>query len=465
MLAHFPHSKEIGVNMKTNKWIQRLVLLLVVATPLLSQAQRTVEAEGVNSGGGGDHIRATFMGMGERVIKFFELDPRGTVIAKKNNLDLEKYRKTLDVNKIQVTRETLIDRTGSIVESLVEKKSLLLNLDIWQEHLDRKRNIYYQVCHEMSRIADYNDENYIICGGLRDIKQTDFERYSASVKIKSPYQICSLSEPQNTASSPTYADPYYNKYLMPGQINYTEIFKGYDDMAAARKANRNEFINAISSLKMNEHGLVEIKQYSTDATYLALYATALKQAFGPATGIKHAASAITPTYVTVSAGLPGFERFHSQDWDGGFQLYFFATYDVAAEAKIEKIKMGEFKKLEEAAHEIRQKIFQWHKNDLQLMREHLILTQVFGVAPTEQEIKTTLKSLKTSPENSLSVTSLKINPENLRSQLQNTKNDLTTIVNTLKQINNCASTSSQLATANNKWLKLANEILNGAAND
>jgi hypothetical protein len=144
-----------------NHSLKILTVLFFIGT-LLSNSSASAH----RVGNGGDHIRASFIQMGQAVIEYLEETQEGAQIVSQNQLDLKVLNETLDIERISVSDDTLRDNSGSIVDALGEPDSITLQKTSWFNHLERSTDIYFLVFHEMLRSAGINDDNYIISKSL-----------------------------------------------------------------------------------------------------------------------------------------------------------------------------------------------------------------------------------------------------------------------------------------------------------
>ncbi len=144
----------------TNKNLKAAVLmgLLTITTSLPAFAHRV--------GNGGDHVRATFLQMGQAVIDYLQQTQEGAALVTNQKLKILDLQDTLDINKVAVSDDVLRDNSGSIVEALGIPDSIILQKSSWFSHFEKSTDIYYLVFHEMLRSAGVNDDNYIISKAL-----------------------------------------------------------------------------------------------------------------------------------------------------------------------------------------------------------------------------------------------------------------------------------------------------------
>jgi hypothetical protein len=116
--------------------------------------------------GGGDIVRAEFLNRGEAIVMFLEETETGRNLLQENKLNVENLKLSLDVNKLMVTEETIIDRTGSVVDAVGAPGVIVLNRNRWLEHSERDSDVYFMVFHEMLRENGINDDNYVISKSL-----------------------------------------------------------------------------------------------------------------------------------------------------------------------------------------------------------------------------------------------------------------------------------------------------------
>jgi hypothetical protein len=117
-------------------------------------------------GNGGDHIRATFIKVGQAVVQFLKETEQGSQIAKKSKLNLASLEASLDVEKISVVEEVLRDNSGSVVEAIGEPGFIRLQKESWFRHFEKDHDVTYLVFHEMLRSASVNDDNFTISSAL-----------------------------------------------------------------------------------------------------------------------------------------------------------------------------------------------------------------------------------------------------------------------------------------------------------
>lgn len=117
-----------------------------------------IDLLGHKVGNGGDYLRGQFILIGEQVLQHIEKSD----LANDTRLNLNDLKDTLDINKISVVDDLLIDNTGSVVDAIGVPGLILLQSDSWNEHFEKQRNVYYLVLHEMLRSAGVNDDNYVI---------------------------------------------------------------------------------------------------------------------------------------------------------------------------------------------------------------------------------------------------------------------------------------------------------------
>lgn len=113
-------------------------------------------------GNGGDHVRATFMQMGDAVLAYLQETAEGQKIIVDQNLQIADLKAVLDINVIEVQDGILIDNTGSAVDAIGVKDKITLAKDRWNDHFENDRDVYFLVFHEMLRAVQVNDDNYII---------------------------------------------------------------------------------------------------------------------------------------------------------------------------------------------------------------------------------------------------------------------------------------------------------------
>ncbi|MCC2678197.1 MAG: hypothetical protein K0R29_773 [Pseudobdellovibrio sp.] len=113
-------------------------------------------------GNGGDYLRGQFIALGQQIILFLEETEDGQNLVSSRQLNVEALKSTLDINKLTVVQDLLIDNSGSVVDAIGVPDLIIINADSWMDHFERERNIYYLVFHEMLRSAAINDDNYVV---------------------------------------------------------------------------------------------------------------------------------------------------------------------------------------------------------------------------------------------------------------------------------------------------------------
>lgn len=144
--------------------MKKIILMSVMALSLTAQAHRV--------GNGGDHIRASFIQVGQAVIEFLETTQQGAALVKNAHLNVHDLEATLDIEQIAVEDQTLRDNSGSIVEALGEPHSIRLQKEAWFNHFEKNHDVFYLVFHEMLRSASVNDDNYRISSALNPFPMT-----------------------------------------------------------------------------------------------------------------------------------------------------------------------------------------------------------------------------------------------------------------------------------------------------
>jgi len=138
--------------------MKKIIALSVILLSLAAHAHRV--------GNGGDHIRASFIQVGEAVIDFLQNTQQGTNLIRDAKLNIANLQATLDIEEISVVDETLRDNSGSIVDAIGEPRSIQLQKEAWFDHFEKNHDIYYLVFHEMLRSAAVDDDNYKISAAL-----------------------------------------------------------------------------------------------------------------------------------------------------------------------------------------------------------------------------------------------------------------------------------------------------------
>lgn len=138
--------------------------LVIISSLILSF---TLQASaGHVTGNGGDHVRGMFLKMGEVVIAFLKQTQEGQKILLDNNLDAVALEKLLNIEIVSAIETDLIDNGGSSVDAIGEKGKIVLQKTRWIDHLEKERDVYYLVFHELLRALVVNDDNYVISKSL-----------------------------------------------------------------------------------------------------------------------------------------------------------------------------------------------------------------------------------------------------------------------------------------------------------
>src|SRR5690606_35319807 len=91
---------------------------------------------GHRHGNGGDHVRASFMKLGEAALRYLEETEQGQTIIRAHNLDVQALRELNSIEVIRVAEGVLIDNSGSKVEAIGEPGRIILAGDMWMEHFE-----------------------------------------------------------------------------------------------------------------------------------------------------------------------------------------------------------------------------------------------------------------------------------------------------------------------------------------
>ena len=200
---------------------------------------------------------------------------------------------------------------------------------------------------------------------------------------KSDFLEKRLSGEPGTQPKIPFGDPAYRKYLEPGQFPHSEVTKAYDLTRSGREKvydNLNRVLMSIGSMQ-DEFGVYRMEfdpRFFEGA--LDQYVQAVKQAFGPETGLKVASTGSTHYSVDV----------FKDTWASGSTFKTRTTFgiylvtDTQAEKKIELTKIKVFEEIEELLAYVRHVV----SKELQVgAEEWKALTQIFGQNPTDEEIR------------------------------------------------------------------------------
>ncbi|HEY8271862.1 MAG TPA: DUF4360 domain-containing protein [Pseudobdellovibrionaceae bacterium] len=139
---------------------------LVISCVILSLSLSAQASVGHVTGNGGDHVRGMFLKMGEAVVSFLQQTQEGQKLLLDNHMDPQSLQKLLDIQTVSVSETSLVDNGGSDVDAIGEKGKIVLQKNRWMEHLEKERDVYYLVFHELLRALVINDDNYVISKSL-----------------------------------------------------------------------------------------------------------------------------------------------------------------------------------------------------------------------------------------------------------------------------------------------------------
>ncbi len=152
--------------MKNSLLNSTLILLVLLTLPFYSAVT------GNREGNGGDHVRGTYLKLGRAVIGYLGQTKEGADLVAAKGLDLVKLENTLTIEQVGVAEGELKDNGGSDVDATGVPGLVTLRKEIWVEHFEKERDIYYLVFHEMLRAAGYHDDNYVISQPLNPFPAT-----------------------------------------------------------------------------------------------------------------------------------------------------------------------------------------------------------------------------------------------------------------------------------------------------
>jgi hypothetical protein len=139
---------------------------------------------GHRAGNGGDFIRASFLQLGQAVVQHLKDTPDGRALVKAKGLDVGALEETLTIDVVKVSDQALQDNGDSLVDALGEPGKITLSHDAWADHLERERDVYFLVFHEMLRAAGVQDDDYVVSGAVRPFPET--EKVSTTINTAAP---------------------------------------------------------------------------------------------------------------------------------------------------------------------------------------------------------------------------------------------------------------------------------------
>ncbi len=78
-----------------------------------------------------------------------------------DSISLTELSQFLESSSIEVQNNDLIDNTGSLVDALGTDHKVILSANSWSEFMKAKKDIRLLVLHEVLRMAQINDDNYV----------------------------------------------------------------------------------------------------------------------------------------------------------------------------------------------------------------------------------------------------------------------------------------------------------------
>lgn len=140
-------------------------LLVTVSVIVLTSGREGIS--GGREGNGGDHVRGTFIRMGLAVVRYLHDTAEGVEMAMVNGLNPGQLRSVLTIDKIKVVGGELRDNGDSAVDATGAVGMITLAKNIWLDHFEKERDVYYLVFHEMLRSLGINDDNYVISRSIQ----------------------------------------------------------------------------------------------------------------------------------------------------------------------------------------------------------------------------------------------------------------------------------------------------------
>lgn len=132
--------------------LRNLLIVLVLSLSSADAAPPVPGKEGgVEVGGGGSHIRQTFIDMGRAILKYFREDESGKAIAEKHGLNLDRLERSLEIKKIKPLDKVWCNK--KLEDACSRPGSIKLDRDRWAKYFEQKTDVYYLVLHEMCREA------------------------------------------------------------------------------------------------------------------------------------------------------------------------------------------------------------------------------------------------------------------------------------------------------------------------
>jgi Domain of unknown function (DUF4360) len=236
----------ISATGKPSFFKKRLWLSLAILVGLLAPVT-SVTVAGHGMGNGGDHIRATFIRMGNSVVSYLRETTEGAAIVSDHGLSLAALDQTLTIDVISVFEGLLTDNGGSAVDAIGVPGKISLSSTRWMNHFEANRDVYFLVFHEMLRAAAVNDDNYVISKKLSPFPQgrriitrttTLYPLLGSALlsDVFDPAAIRLIGTGCPTGIAGTFLDFDTERNILDITFNRYDIHVGAEDPTAGRKA-------------------------------------------------------------------------------------------------------------------------------------------------------------------------------------------------------------------------------------
>jgi flagellar hook-associated protein 2 len=175
----------------------RLLLILVcgwLVLPANAQVPSSEQVLGHGVGNGGDEIRRVFIETGFSVLDYLSSTTEGKAIVSRYSLDLDRLSAQLTIQKIKVGRakEDLdLDNGGSRIDSVLKDDKLWLIQERWDKYIQERHPLNRHVFHEMLRLAEYDDDDYVISSKLNELNFKTLPKVPLSKK-RDPKELQAL---------------------------------------------------------------------------------------------------------------------------------------------------------------------------------------------------------------------------------------------------------------------------------
>lgn len=109
-----------------------------------------------------EDVKDTYLKAGKAILYYLNNSEAGKKFVKKHSLSTFDLQKILNAKNISVKPGPLYDNRKSVVDTLGEKGLTILNQKSWDGFFQKEQDVYYLVFHEMLRMLEIDDDDYVI---------------------------------------------------------------------------------------------------------------------------------------------------------------------------------------------------------------------------------------------------------------------------------------------------------------